>query len=72
MTRLRTCPLTAAEAICGLHVVHARGQWWGTIIRVEWPAVWVQYAMDADQVPIGDPVCVPGEHLRRLMWEQAP
>ena len=67
MTRLRTCPFTAVEATPGLRVLHARGQWWGTITRIEWPAVWVLYAMDADQVPTFAPVCVPGEHLRRPM-----
>ena len=57
-------PLTESEALPGLRVLHARGQWLGTIVRVEWPTVWVDYAMDAGTVPA---VPVPAAALRRTL-----
>ncbi len=68
----RTCPLTASEATPGLRVLHAKGQWWGTITRVQWPIVWVLYAMDADHVAIGQAVAVPGAMLKRVLRQETP
>ena len=62
-------PLTESEAIPGLRVLHARGQWVGTITRVEWPTVWVDYAMEEGAVP---PVAVPAAALRRTLRLPAP
>jgi hypothetical protein len=39
-------PLTQAQAVPGARIVHLRSGWKATIVRPDWPALWVDFDSD--------------------------
>lgn len=42
-------PLTEAQAVPGARIVHVRSGWKATIVRPDWPALWVTFDSDVSR-----------------------